>query len=71
MNREREVVFWRSGGREFQTRGAERMNARLPVVVRRTEGKERWREEEDLRERGGMAIWRRWDEQGGGGCGRL
>lgn len=44
---------------------AERMKALLPVVVRRAEGLVRWMEEEDLREREGVATWRRSDGYGG------
>ena len=59
-------MFLRSGGSEFQSWGAERLKALLPIVLRRAEGTERWREEEDPREREGVAIWRRSERYGGG-----
>ena len=54
-----ESQFLMSGGSEFQSWGAERLKALLPMVLRRAGGTERWREEEDLREREGVAMWRR------------
>ena len=45
-----------SGGSEFQSLGAERLKALLPMVVSRAEGTERWMEEEDLRERVEVAV---------------
>lgn len=44
---------------------AERTKALLPVVLRWVEGLVRWMEEEDLREREGVATWRRSDRYGG------
>ena len=64
FKRDREVRFLRSGGREFQSWGAERLKALLPMVLRRAEVTVRWVEEEDLRERAGVAIWRS-DRYGG------
>ena len=57
----RESQFRRSGGREFQSWGAERLKALPPIVLRRARGTERWMEEEDLRERVGMVMCRRSD----------
>ena len=54
-------VFLSSGGRLFQRRGAERLNALLPMVARRAGGTARWIEKEDLRVRKGVATWRRSD----------
>lgn len=54
-------MFLRSGGREFQSLGAERLKALVPMVLSRAEGTERWREEDNLREREGVAMWRRSD----------
>ena len=39
-----------SRGSEFQSRGAERLKALLPIVLIRVEGTVRWTEEDDLRE---------------------
>ena len=50
LKRDREVRFQRSGGREFQSWGAEHLKALLPVVLRQAEGTVRWVEGEDLRE---------------------
>ena len=61
MNRWRESIFRMSGGREFQSLGAERLKALLPMVVSRAEGTVRWMEEEDRRERVEVAVWRRSD----------
>ena len=58
-----------SGGSEFQSWEAERLKALLPIVLRRAEGTERWREEEDLGQREGTEMWRRSDRWGGRGCG--
>ena len=58
-------MFLMSGGSEFQSWGAERLNALLPMVLRRAEGTERWREEEDLREREEVAMERRSERYGG------
>ena len=55
-----------SGGSEFQRLGAERLKALPPMVLRRAEGTKRWREEEDLSEREGMAMERKSDRYGGG-----
>ncbi len=52
-------------GNEFQRWGAERLNALLPMVVRRAEGTDMCMEEEDLREREGVGTWRRSDRYGG------
>lgn len=54
LKREKEVIFLISGGREFQSRGAEK--ALRPVVANRGEGTEREREEEDLRHQEGVVI---------------
>ena len=59
-----ESIFLSWGGSEFQRRGAERLNALLPMVVRRAEGTDRCMEEEDLREREVMGHWRRLDKYG-------
>lgn len=48
---ESESMFLSEGGREFQRRGAERLKALLPMVVRRAGGTDRRMVEEDLRER--------------------
>lgn len=61
LKRVNESIFLRSGGKEFQSRGAERLNALLPMVVRRAEGTDKLMEEEDLREREGIWTWRRSD----------
>ena len=58
-------MFRSWGGNEFQRRGAERLNALLPMVVRRAEGTDRCMEEEDLREREGVGTWRRSDRYRG------
>ena len=58
-------MFLSRGGREFQRRGAEPLNALLPMVVRRAEGTDRCKAEEDLREREGVGTWRRSDRYGG------
>ena len=63
-------MFLSSGGRAFQRRGAERLKALGPVVVRRAEGTDGCTEEEDLREREGVGTWMRSDRYGGEqGCG--
>ena len=41
LNCESEVMFRMTGGREFQSLGAERLKALLPMVVRRAEGTDR------------------------------
>lgn len=46
----------RPGRREFQSWGAERLNALLPMVPRWSEGTERRMEEEDLRQRAGVEM---------------
>ena len=38
MNRDMESVLRMSGGSAFQSRGAERLKALLPIVLRRAEG---------------------------------
>ena len=58
-------MFLRCDGNEFQSRGAERLNALLPMVARRAEGTDRCMEEEDLRVREGVGMWRRSDRYGG------
>lgn len=58
-------MFLSWGGSEFQRRGAERLNALLPIVVRRAGGTDRCMEEEDLRERVEVGPWRRSDKYGG------
>ena len=46
---------WRmSGGREFQSLGAEQLKALAPMVVRREMGRERRPAEEERRERDGV-----------------
>ena len=45
-----------SGGSKFQSLGAERLKALLPMVVSRAERTVRWMEEEDLRERVEVAV---------------
>ena len=57
----KESMFLSWGGSEFQRRGAERLNALLPMVVRRAEGTDSWMEEEDLKARDGVGMWRRSD----------
>ena len=52
----KESVFLSSGSNEFKRRGAERLNAQLPIVVRRAEGTDRCMEEEDLREQMGKVC---------------
>ena len=54
-------MFRMSGGSEFQSLGAERLKALLPMVESRAEGTVRWMEEEDLRERVEVEVWRRSD----------
>ena len=54
-------MFLILGGNEFQRRGAERLNALLPMVVRRAEGTDKCMEEDDLRVREGVGMWRRLD----------
>ena len=49
-------MFLSSGGRLFQRRGAERLKALLPMVVRRAGGTVKWMEEEDRRVREGEAT---------------
>ena len=49
-----ELMFLMSGGREFQRRGAERLNTLEPMVARRAGGTVKVMEEEDLRDRVGM-----------------
>ena len=77
----RESASRMSGGREFQRRGAERLKALDPMVVRRGAerlkaldpmvvklkgGAVRWREAEDLRVRMGVLMCRRWESYKGG-----
>lgn len=45
-----------SGGREFQSRGAEQLKALLLMVARQGEEAERDREEEDLRQQDEVVI---------------
>ena len=56
LKRGNESMFLSWGGNEFQRRGAERLNALLPIVVRWVEGTDRCMEEEDLREREGVGT---------------
>lgn len=51
----------RSGGKEFQSRGREQLKARLPLVLRLAGGTLKWMEEEDVRARTGVTMWRRSD----------
>lgn len=55
---ERESKLRMSGGREFQRRGAERLKALNPMVVKRARGTVRWMVEEDLRVREDVLMWR-------------
>ncbi len=57
----RELELQMSSGKEFQSRGAEQLKALPPMVLRRAGGTVRCREEEDLRERAGAAMWKRSD----------
>ncbi len=57
----RESELRMSSGKEFQSRGAEQLKALPPMVLRRAGGTVRCREEKDLRERAGTAMWRRSD----------
>jgi len=50
------IELRRSGVRVFQSWGAEQLKALLPIVMRRASGIVRWREEEERRERAGLAI---------------
>lgn len=59
INRGRGLMICTSGGREFQSWGAERLKAGLPRVLRQEEGTARWMEEEDVREQDGVVTWRR------------
>ena len=54
-----------SGGREFHSLGAERLNARDPMVERRAGGIMRLREVADLRDRVGVLMWMRSDRYEG------
>ena len=54
-----ESISRMSGGREFQRRGAERLKALDPMVVKRAGGMLRLREDEDLRVRLGLLMRRR------------
>lgn len=56
LKRVKLLVFLISRGTAFQRRGAERLKALLPMVLRRARGTVRWREEEDLRA-GGNINW--------------
>jgi len=56
LNKGRESILRRSGGSEFQSWGAERLKALLPMVTSRAGGTVRWIEEEDLREREEVAM---------------
>ena len=58
-------MFLSPGGRAFQRRGAERLKALCPVVVRRAGGTDRCTELEDLGEREGVGAWTRSDTYGG------
>ena len=61
----RKSIFRMSGGKEFQSLGAEGLKALHPMVLRRAGDTVRWMEEEDLSERAGMATCRRSDRNGG------
>ena len=61
LKMDRVAEFRRSGGSEFQSWGAEQLKALPPMVLRRAGGTVRCREEEDLREQAGTAMWRRSD----------
>lgn len=65
LKREKVEIFLKSGGREFQSRGAEQLKALLPMVTRRGEGTESEREEEDLRQRDGAVMLTRSERYGG------
>lgn len=65
LKRENELIFLRSGGREFQSRGAVQLKALPPIVIRRAEGTEREREDEDLRQRDGSFICNKSERYGG------
>lgn len=65
LKRENELIFLRSGGKEFQSRGAEQLKALPPIVIRRAEGTEREREDEDLRHRDGRFICTKSERYGG------
>ena len=56
LNCESELIFLKSGGKEFQSWGAERLKALLPMVLRRAVGTARWMEKDDLREREGTTT---------------
>ena len=60
-----ESTFLSLCSKSFQRRGAERLNALCPMVVRLAEGTDRCTEEEDLREREGVGTWTRSDRSGG------
>ena len=62
---ESESMFLMLGGREFQRRGAERLKALAPMVVRRAGGTVRLMDEADLSVREGVLMWRRSDMYGG------
>ena len=64
LKRGNESMFLSWGGNKFQRRGAERLNAMLPIVVRRVEWTDRCMEKKHLREREGVGT-----EMGGRGCG--
>jgi len=49
LNAVSEFMFLMWDGREFHSLGAEQQKALLPIVLRRTEGTERWVEEEERR----------------------
>lgn len=53
------------GGRQVQSRGVERLNALLPMVVRWADGTDRWTEVDNLTVWEEVATWRRADRCGG------
>ena len=58
-------MFLMLGGREFQRRGAERLKALAPMVVRWAGGTVRLMDEADLSDREGVLMWRRSERYGG------
>lgn len=58
-------MFLSRDGKEFQRRGADLLNALLPMVPRLAEGTESCVEEDDLRERDGLGTRIRSDRFGG------
>ena len=58
-------MFLMLGGRGFQRRGAERLKALAPMVVRRAGCTMRLIDEADLSVREGVLMWRRSERYGG------